>query len=172
MNRLALLAQLSAVPARRISRLSRNPEAANGAGKLVILDRDGVINEDSREFIKTPRNGVHCPAVSRPLPSHGRRFYGRSGHESIRPRARPARRDDARAIHRKMISAVMAAGGRIDAIHYCPHGPGQLRLPQAASGTAARIAARYDLDLRRARDRRFGRDLKRRARSALDRCWC
>ena len=37
--------------------------------KLVILDRDGTINVDSDEYIKTPDEWVPCPAPSKPSPA-------------------------------------------------------------------------------------------------------
>lgn len=34
--------------------------------KLLILDRDGVINYDSDAYIKSVAGGFHCPVRSRP----------------------------------------------------------------------------------------------------------
>ena len=33
--------------------------------KLVILDRDGTINEDRDDFVKSPDEGCRCPARSK-----------------------------------------------------------------------------------------------------------
>ena len=52
------------------------------------------------------------------------------------------------AIHRKMQTAVTAAGGRIEAIHYCPHRPGdgcECRKPKP--GLLREIAARFGTSL-------------------------
>ena len=40
--------------------------SCSSAMKLVILDRDGVINFDSDEFIKSPEEWGRSPAASRP----------------------------------------------------------------------------------------------------------
>ena len=117
--------------------------------KLVILDRDGVINEDSREFIKTPEEWRALPGSVEAIAelTAGGFTVAVATNQSGLARGLLDETTLA-AIHRKMISAVTAAGGRIDAIHYCPHGPGDncdCRKPRA--GLLREIAARYDVDL-------------------------
>ena len=117
--------------------------------KLVILDRDGVINEDSREFIKTPEEWRALPGSVEAIAelTAGGFTVAVATNQSGLARGLLDETTLA-AIHRKMVSAVMAAGGRIDAIHYCPHGPGDncdCRKPRA--GLLREIAARYDVDL-------------------------
>lgn len=92
--------------------------------KLVILDRDGVINYDSDEFIKSPAEWVPIPgsleAMSR-LHREGYKIVVASNQSGI---ARGLLDMDTLArIHAKMLEAVRNKGGEIDAIFFCPHGP-------------------------------------------------
>lgn len=90
--------------------------------KLVILDRDGVINHDSAGFIKRPEEWDPIPgsleAIAE-LSQAGFRVVIASNQSGL------ARRlfDMAalNAINDKMHKALGQAGGRIDAIFYCPH---------------------------------------------------
>jgi D-glycero-D-manno-heptose 1,7-bisphosphate phosphatase len=94
------------------------------ATRLIILDRDGVINHDSHAFIKSPsewlpidgsldaisllcRNGFTV-AVASNQSGIGRRLFDKSALD---------------AIHRKMRRAATKAGGHIDRISVCPHVP-------------------------------------------------
>lgn len=90
--------------------------------KLVILDRDGVINKDSRDFIKTPDEWIpisgSLEAIAL-LNQHGFHVVVATNQSGI---ARGLF-DMAmlNAIHDKMHHAVALIGGHIDAIFYCPH---------------------------------------------------
>ena len=117
--------------------------------KLVILDRDGVINADSREFIKSP-------AEWRPLPGslEGIARLTRAGFAVVVATNQSGvgrgllDEPTLAAIHGKMEVAVSAAGGRIDAIYYCPHRPEDgcdCRKPRP--GLLREIAARYGTTL-------------------------
>ena len=92
--------------------------------KLIVLDRDGVINHDSENYIKTPEewrplNGS-LDAIAA-LTAGGFRVVVVSNQSGIgRGLFSEAVLD---AIHRKMTSAVEAAGGAIAGIYYCPHAP-------------------------------------------------
>jgi D-glycero-D-manno-heptose 1,7-bisphosphate phosphatase len=90
--------------------------------KLVILDRDGVINQDSANFIKNPNEWIALPgsleaiallnqsgyrvAVATNQSGVGRGLYDMAMLNSI---------------HDKMHRALAQVGGRIDALFYCPH---------------------------------------------------
>lgn len=101
------------------------PGAERGARpRLVILDRDGVINHDSDDYIKNPDEW-------RPLPG-SLEAIGRLCKAGFRIAVITNQSGVARglfdlrtlaAIHTKMIGLVEKAGGRIDAIFFCPHGP-------------------------------------------------
>jgi D-glycero-D-manno-heptose 1,7-bisphosphate phosphatase len=90
--------------------------------KLVILDRDGVINADSAQYIKGPEEWRPLPgsleAIAR-LTRAGYRVAIATNQSGIgRGLFDMATLN---AIHDKMHRAVAQAGGRIDAIFYCPH---------------------------------------------------
>jgi D-glycero-D-manno-heptose 1,7-bisphosphate phosphatase len=117
--------------------------------KLVILDRDGVINEDSSEFIKSP-------AEWKPLPGSldGIAQLTRAGFTVVVATNQSGigrgllDEETLAAIHSKMDRVVAEAGGRIDAIFYCPHRPEDdcdCRKPRA--GLLRQAAARYHLSL-------------------------
>lgn len=92
--------------------------------RFVILDRDGVINEDSDAFIKAPEEWVPIPGslgAIELLTLRGYRIVVLTNQSGI------ARGyfDEAmlERIHARMLAAVEARGGRIEAIFHCPHGP-------------------------------------------------
>jgi D-glycero-D-manno-heptose 1,7-bisphosphate phosphatase len=90
--------------------------------KLVILDRDGVINQDSDQFIKNPDEWIPIPgsleAIAM-LNQHGFRVAIATNQSGI---ARGLFDMTAlNAIHDKMHRALAQVGGRIDAMFYCPH---------------------------------------------------
>ena len=119
--------------------------------KLLVLDRDGVINEDRDDYIKSPDEWVPIPgsleAIAR-LHREGWRVAIASNQSGIgRGLFDMATLN---AIHIKMVKALAAVGGRIDALFFCPHAPEDhcsCRKPK--SGLFDDIAARYGLaDLR------------------------
>ncbi len=90
--------------------------------KLVILDRDGVINQDSDQFIKTPDEwkpiAGSLEAIAR-LNHMGYRVVVASNQSGLgRGLFDMATLN---AINEKMYRALAQAGGRIDALFYCPH---------------------------------------------------
>lgn len=118
--------------------------------KLIILDRDGVINEDSEGFIKSPEEWLPIPgsleAIAR-LTRAGYRVVVASNQSGL------ARglfdQDTLQRIHDRMQRAVADAGGRIEAIFFCPHGPDDAcdcRKPKP--GLFREIASRLQADLR------------------------
>ena len=90
--------------------------------KLVILDRDGVINFDSAEFIKKPAEWKAIPgsleAIAR-LNHDGYRVVVATNQSGIGRGLLDIAALN--AIHDKMHKALGHAGGRIDAVFYCPH---------------------------------------------------
>jgi D-glycero-D-manno-heptose 1,7-bisphosphate phosphatase len=90
--------------------------------KLVILDRDGVINYDSDQFIKTPDEWKPIPgsleAIAR-LTHSGFRVVVCSNQSGVgRGLLDMATLN---AINDKMYKALSPLGGRVDALFYCPH---------------------------------------------------
>jgi D-glycero-D-manno-heptose 1,7-bisphosphate phosphatase len=120
--------------------------------KLVILDRDGVINEDSDDYIKSPEEWVPIPgsleAIAR-LHRAGYRILVASNQSGV---ARGLFTLDILAqIHNKMMAAVRDRGGEIEAIFFCPHGPDDkcgCRKPEP--GLYEEIAERLKVDPRQA----------------------
>ena len=92
--------------------------------QLVILDRDGVINEDSEHFIKSPQEWRPLPgsleAVAR-LNKAGLHVIVITNQSGLARGLFDA--TTLAAIHEKMNRELLRRGGRIDAVYYCPHGP-------------------------------------------------
>ncbi len=92
--------------------------------ELIILDRDGVINIDSVEYIKSPKEWQPIPGSLEALAKLSKADYkvivvtNQSGIS--RGYFTTA---DLAAIHQKMVQKVAAKGGHIDGIFVCPHGP-------------------------------------------------
>ena len=90
--------------------------------KLVILDRDGVINYDSPSYIKSPDEWKPIPrsldAIARLTQADYRVVVATNQSGVGRGLIDMATLN---AIHDKMHRAVGQAGGRIDAVFYCPH---------------------------------------------------
>ncbi len=114
---------------------------------LIILDRDGVINEDSPDFIKKPEEWQPIPGSLSAIAA-----LNQAGHiVTIATNQSGIARglfteQDLLQIHQKMINALAAVGGHIDAIFYCPHHPDDhcpCRKPKP--GMMEQIAAKYQL---------------------------
>ena len=92
--------------------------------KLVILDRDGVINYDSDEYIKTVDEWQIIPgsaeAIGR-LTKAGFDVCVATNQSGLSRRYFDI--DTLHQMHEKMISLVESEGGRISKIEFCPHGP-------------------------------------------------
>ncbi len=91
---------------------------------LIILDRDGVINYDSLDYIKSPDEWISIPgsieAISR-LSRNNYRIIIASNQSGIARKKFTI--DDLNRIHRKMIMHLEQYGGSIEAIIFCPHSP-------------------------------------------------
>ncbi len=92
--------------------------------KLIILDRDGVINEDSDAYIKSPEEFIPLPgsldAIAR-LNRAGYRVLVASNQSGI---ARGLfTLDTLHRVHDKLHRLLAEVGGEIEAIFFCPHGP-------------------------------------------------
>ena len=118
--------------------------------KLVILDRDGTINVDSAEFIKSADEWMPLPgaleAVAR-LNHAGWHVVLVSNQSGLgRGLFEVADLND---IHAKMHKMLAAVGGRIDAVFYCPHAPDEgchCRKPEI--GLFEQISERYGFSLK------------------------
>ncbi len=117
--------------------------------KLVILDRDGVVNYDSKQFIKSPAEWRPIPgsidAIAK-LSQAGYRVIIATNQSGIGRGLFDM--DTLNAIHEKMHRAVQQAGGRIDAIFYCPHPiEDDCKCRKPRTGMFERIAGCFNVDL-------------------------
>lgn len=90
--------------------------------KLVILDRDGVINFDSDQYIKSPDEWKPIPGSLEAialLNQSGFRVVICTNQSGIGRGLFDM--DTLNAIHDKMIRALAVLGGHVDAIFFCPH---------------------------------------------------
>ena len=118
--------------------------------KLVILDRDGTINVDSDEFIKSPDEWQPLPGALEAIA----RMNHAGWHVAVASNQSGLGRGlfdvaSLNAIHAKMHKAVAAMGGRIDAVFYCPHSPDegcQCRKPMP--GLFEQIGERFGVDMK------------------------
>jgi D-glycero-D-manno-heptose 1,7-bisphosphate phosphatase len=117
--------------------------------KLVILDRDGVINRDSVDFIKTPGEWHPIPGSLSAIGD-----LTRSGYQvAVATNQSGVGRgllDTAtlQAINDRMKEEIAAVGGRIDALVFCPHLPDDncdCRKPR--SGLFEQLAETFNLSL-------------------------
>ena len=117
--------------------------------QLIILDRDGVINFDSDQFIKNPEEWKPIPgsleAIAR-LNQAGYRAVVATNQSGIgrglfdMPMLN--------AIHDKMHKACALVGARIDAVFYCPHtADSHCLCRKPKTGMLEEIAARYNIGL-------------------------
>ncbi len=118
--------------------------------KLVILDRDGTINQDSAEFIKSADEWLPLPgaleAIAR-LNHAGWRVALVSNQSGLGRGLFEV--SDLNDIHTKMHKMLAAVGGRIDAVFYCPHAPDEgchCRKPE--TGLFEQISERYGFSLK------------------------
>lgn len=118
--------------------------------KLIILDQSGVINQSSDTFIKTPDEWIPIPgsldAIAQ-LTHAGYRVIIATNQSGIgRGLIDMATYN---AINDKMYKAVHHAGGRIDAIFFCPHTIADKCLcRKPATGMLDEIMQRYGVNLR------------------------
>ncbi len=117
--------------------------------KFIILDRDGVINDESKDYIKSPEEWQPIPGsleaiallceagytivVATNQSGVGRGYYT----EAVLAQ-----------IHQKMLACAKARGGTIDRIFYCPHHPDEQCLcRKPAIGLLTQIADAYQINL-------------------------
>jgi len=121
-----------------------------GTRGLIVLDRDGVINKDSAEFVKSTDEWLPLPGSIGAIARLSRAGYTVAVASNQSGLARGLfDRNALRAMHRKLRRLVAAEGGRVDRIVVCPHGPDEgcsCRKPMP--GLLHRLARHYDISLR------------------------
>ncbi|MGH8549561.1 MAG: D-glycero-beta-D-manno-heptose 1,7-bisphosphate 7-phosphatase [Methylococcales bacterium] len=92
--------------------------------KFILLDRDGVINHDSDDYIKNPDEWWPIPGS---LEAIAELFRGGYRIAVITNQSAIARGlldlDTLADIHTKMRHSVGQTGGKIEAVYFCPHAP-------------------------------------------------
>ena len=117
--------------------------------KLIILDRDGVINEDSEEYIKHPDEWT---AIAGSLQAIAR-LHQAGWTVAIASNQSGLARGyfdvaTLASIHQKLRRELAHFGGAIDAFFVCPHGPGDgCSCRKPLPGLFHDIAHRYDVSL-------------------------
>ncbi len=118
--------------------------------KVIVIDRDGVINHDSDAYIKSPEEWV---PIAGSLEAIAR--LNHSGYTVIVASNQSGLARDyftiemLSAIHKKMDEQLAKIGGRVDAVFYCPHGPGDgcdCRKPKP--GMLLEIGQRFNVPLK------------------------
>src|SRR3989338_4932304 len=95
-----------------------------GKNMLIILDRDGVINFDSDNYIKSPDEWIPIPGSIEAIALLTKAKYkmviatnqagvnrGKFSLETLQK------------IHQKMLTTIESSGGKIEKIYFCPHHP-------------------------------------------------
>jgi D-glycero-D-manno-heptose 1,7-bisphosphate phosphatase len=119
--------------------------------KLLILDRDGTINADSTDYIKSPDEWTPLPGALEAIA----RLNQAGWHVVLASNQSGLGRGlfdmtALNAMHAKMQQQLAKVGGRVDAIFYCPHTPDDhcdCRKP--LPGLFIQIGERYGVDLAR-----------------------
>ncbi|QID18806.1 D-glycero-beta-D-manno-heptose 1,7-bisphosphate 7-phosphatase [Nitrogeniibacter mangrovi] len=117
--------------------------------KFIVLDRDGVINKDSDQFIKSPEEWEPIPgsleAIAR-LNQSGWRVVIASNQSGVGRGLFGM--DMLNAINGRMVEALAQVGGRLDGIFFCPHAADSTcdcRKPKP--GLLKQIESRFNVDL-------------------------
>ena len=117
--------------------------------KLVILDRDGVINQDSDDYIKTVDEWIPIPGSLEAIARLNQAGY----HVVVATNQSGIARGyfdltTLNAMHHKMHKLLVKIGGHVDGILFCPHAPEDLcdcRKPKP--GMYRNIAQRWGISL-------------------------
>lgn len=92
--------------------------------KLIILDRDGVINQDSDQYVKSADEWIPIPgsaeAIAR-LCNSGYQVVVATNQSGLSRGYFSLA--DLEEMHDKMNRLITAAGGQLDGVFFCPHGP-------------------------------------------------
>jgi D-glycero-D-manno-heptose 1,7-bisphosphate phosphatase len=117
--------------------------------KLVILDRDGTINEDRDDFVKSADEWLPLPGALEAIA----RLNQSGWHTVVATNQSGIGRglfDMAalNAMHLKMNQLLHKVGGRIDAVYFCPHTPLEgCHCRKPMPGLFEQIGERYGIDL-------------------------
>ena len=116
--------------------------------KLIILDRDGVINEDLERPVAAPEEWVPIAGSLEAIA----RLSQAGWHVAVATNQSGIDRglielETLHAIHQRMHELVNKAGGKIDVVAFCPHSEsGQCNCRKPAAGMIYTICERLDID--------------------------
>lgn len=117
--------------------------------RAIFLDRDGVINANRPDHVKCWDEFVFLPRALDALKQlAGTAFVVIVTTNQAAINRKMVEEATVRDIHARMAAAIEQAGGRLDAIYYCPHRPDEncaCRKPQP--GMYLRAAEEWGLDL-------------------------
>jgi len=91
---------------------------------FIMLDRDGIINYDSKKYIKSPEEWLPIPGSFEAIALLTKAGYklGVASNQSGIARGLYSETTLAK-IHQKMMQGIVESGGQLDKIVYCPHMP-------------------------------------------------
>jgi D-glycero-D-manno-heptose 1,7-bisphosphate phosphatase len=118
--------------------------------KLVILDRDGTVNEDRDDYVKSADEWVPLPGALEAIARLNHAGY----HAVIASNQSGLGRGlfdmaSLNAMHIKLNQLLARVGGRIDAVFFCPHAPDeQCECRKPLPGLFEQIAERYSMQLK------------------------
>lgn len=122
---------------------------ATRAARLIVLDRDGVINRDSEQYIKAPDEWLPVPGSLEAI--------ARLNHAGFRVVVATNQSGVGRglldfatltAIHERMHRTLAQAGGRIDAVFFCPHtADSRCECRKPKPGMLLEIGKRFNVDM-------------------------
>ncbi len=116
--------------------------------KLIILDRDGVINQDSDEYVKSEEEWIPIPGSIEAIADLYKNGYTICVATNQSGLARGFFTEKTlMQMHKKLTTLVEEQGGKIYSIHFCPHGPDDncdCRKP--LPGMFKQIAKQFDLE--------------------------
>jgi D-glycero-D-manno-heptose 1,7-bisphosphate phosphatase len=117
--------------------------------KLVILDRDGTINEDRDDYVKSPEEWIPIPGALEAIS----RLNHAGWHTVVASNQSGIGRGlfdmaTLNAMHLKMAQLLNKEGGRVDAVFFCPHTPeDQCDCRKPLPGLFQQIGMRYGTSL-------------------------
>ncbi len=117
--------------------------------KLIILDRDGTINEDRDDYVKSADEWNPLPGSLEAIA----RLNHAGWHTVVATNQSGLGRGlfdmaTLNAMHLKMNQLLAKQGGRIDAVFFCPHAPAdECDCRKPLPGLMKLIAERYGVDL-------------------------
>ncbi len=117
--------------------------------RWIILDRDGVINQDSPDYIKSPEEWHPLPGSVEAIAQ-----LSQSGYQVLVATNQSGigrgfySENTLKKIHQKMEQQIQAAGGKIKGIFFCPHLPtDHCTCRKPLPGLFQQIATQFKLDL-------------------------